>query len=332
MLGAVAALLRPVCAHGVPTDHDGSPRAYLRGGVTSGDPTGTDAVDDAVAVAFRAVLTDDQSPLTAHIRVARAAWLAARAADGASRRSVDVASVAVHLARRHGLTIAEIADVLGAPPDEIGHHVTRPTADARRPLRAAHPPYARTAVPRDWCIHRPAGTPPPLSRGSPMTLRELQTPIKDRYRTEPNAARITLRATGSAGDSVMACNVDLGRALYAAGAHAGVGGDGSAACSGDLLLGALAACAQLTCQMVAANMGLDVTVTVTVEGDLDLRGTLGTPDVPVGFEAIRITFGVDGEIAPDRLEKLVERTEKYCVVFQTLLTPPPVQASWAAFT
>jgi len=163
-----------------------------------------------------------------------------------------------------------------------------------------------------------------------MTLRELQTPIKDRYRSEPNAARITLRATGSTGDSVMACNVDLGRALYAAGAHAGVGGDGSAACSGDLLLGALAACAQLTCQMVAANMGLDVKVTVTVEGDLDLRGTLGTPDVPVGFEAIRITFGVDGEIAPDRLEKLVERTEKYCVVFQTLLAPPPVQASWAA--
>jgi uncharacterized OsmC-like protein len=162
-----------------------------------------------------------------------------------------------------------------------------------------------------------------------MTLRELQAPIKDRYKTEPDAAQITLRASGSTGDNVMACNVDLGRALYAAGAHAGVGGDGSAACSGDLLLGALAACAQLTCQMVAANMGLDgVTVSVTVEGDLDLRGTLGTPDVPVGFTAIRVLFDVDGEIAPDRLEKLKERTEKYCVVLQTLLAPPPVQASW----
>jgi len=162
-----------------------------------------------------------------------------------------------------------------------------------------------------------------------MTLRELQAPIKDHYKADPHAAQITLRATGSTGDSVLACNVDLGRALYAAGAHAGVGGDGSAACSGDLLLGALAACAQLTCQMVAANMGLDVKVTVTVEGDLDLRGTLGTPDVPVGFEAIRVTFGVDGEIAPERLEKLVERTEKYCVVLQTLLAPPAIHASWA---
>ena len=108
-----------------------------------------------------------------------------------------------------------------------------------------------------------------------------------------------------------------------------MGGDGSAACSGDLLLGALAACAQLTCQMVAANMGLDgVTVQVTVEGDLDLRGTLGTPDVPVGFTAIRVSFDVDGEVPPDRLEKLKERTEKYCVVLQTLLTPPPVEATW----
>lgn len=113
-----------VCAHGVPSDRGGAPRAYLRGGVTSGDPTGTDIVDDAVAVAFHAVLTQDQGPLTVRIRVARAAWLAARAADGRSRRPVDVGSVAVHLARRHGLTIMEIADVLGAPPDEVRRHVT----------------------------------------------------------------------------------------------------------------------------------------------------------------------------------------------------------------
>ncbi|MDP9481777.1 MAG: OsmC family protein [Chloroflexota bacterium] len=163
-----------------------------------------------------------------------------------------------------------------------------------------------------------------------MTLREIQEPIKTRYREEPDAARITLRATGSTAGDAMSCSVDLGRALYAAGAHPGVGGSGSAACSGDLLLGALAACAQLTCQMVAANMGLeDLAVSVTVEGDLDLRGTLGTAEVPVGFEAIRVRFGLSGEVPDDRLDKLKERTERYCVVLQTLLAPPPIAASWS---
>jgi uncharacterized OsmC-like protein len=163
-----------------------------------------------------------------------------------------------------------------------------------------------------------------------MTLREIQEPIKARYRDEPDAARITLRATGSTADGAMSCSVDLGRALYAAGAHPGVGGSGSAACSGDLLLGALAACAQLTCQMVAANMGLDgLAVSVTVEGDLDLRGTLGTADVPVGFEAIRVRFTVSGDVPDDRLDKLKERTERYCVVLQTLLAPPHVEARWS---
>src|SRR5260221_7432551 len=101
-----------------------------------------------------------------------------------------------------------------------------------------------------------------------MTLREIQAPIKTHYREEPDAARITLRAAGSSSDDAMSCSVDLGRAMYAAGAHPGVGGSGTAACSGDLLLGALAACAQLSCQMVATNMGLEgVTVAVTVEGD-----------------------------------------------------------------
>jgi uncharacterized OsmC-like protein len=127
----------------------------------------------------------------------------------------------------------------------------------------------------------------------------------------------------------MSCSVDIGRALYAAGAHPGVGGAGASACSGDLLLGALAACAQLTCQMVAANMGLvELDIAVTVEGDLDLRGTLGTPGVPVGFDAIRIRFAVQGDIEPDRLERLKERTERYCVVLQTLLAPPVLEASW----
>jgi len=162
-----------------------------------------------------------------------------------------------------------------------------------------------------------------------MTLREIQQPIKDRYREEPGAARITLRATGASLEGAMSCSIDIGRALYSAEAHPGVGGPGSAACSGDLLLGALAACAQLTCQMVAANMGLEnMAVSVTVEGDLDLRGTLGTPDVPVGFEAIRVNFAVSGEVEPDRFERLKDRTERYCVVLQTLLAPPAIEATW----
>ena len=162
-----------------------------------------------------------------------------------------------------------------------------------------------------------------------MTLREIQEPIKARYRDEPDAARITIRATGSTTDA-MSCSIDLGRAIYAAGAHPGVGGSGSAACSGDLLLAALAACAQLTCQMVAANMGLEgVSVSVSVEGDLDLRGTLGTADVPVGFEAIRVQFGLSGDVPPERMVKLQERTERYCVVLQTLLAPPRVDTSWS---
>jgi uncharacterized OsmC-like protein len=163
---------------------------------------------------------------------------------------------------------------------------------------------------------------------SRMTLREIQRPIKDRYISDPNAAHITLRATGSTQQGAMSCSIDIGRALYAAEAHPGVGGPGTAACSGDLLLGALAACAQLTCQMVAANMGLDAGVSVTVEGDLDLRGTLGTPDVPVGFEAIRINFAVDGEIEADRFERLKDRTERYCVVLQTLLSAPLIDSRW----
>ena len=168
------------------------------------------------------------------------------------------------------------------------------------------------------------------------TLREIQAPIKERYRDDPDAARITLRATGSTGDGAMSCPVDLGRALYAAGAHSGVGGAGTAASSGDLLLGALAACAQLTCQMVAENMGLgNVGVSVTVEGDLDLRGTLGAPGVPVGFDAIRVRFAlsdVTGDVSEDRMERLRERTERYCVVLQTLLVPPAIEATWETET
>src|ERR687886_2190987 len=136
-----------------------------------------------------------------------------------------------------------------------------------------------------------------------MDLRELQRPLKEQYRSDPSSSRITLTARGGeAADGVpTSCSVDLGRALYEAQAHPGVGGPGTGACSGDLLLGALAACAQLTCQMVATAMGLAANrIEVIVEGDLDLRGTLGTRrDVPVGFDEIRLRFEID---APDATE------------------------------
>src|SRR5438445_12492121 len=127
-----------------------------------------------------------------------------------------------------------------------------------------------------------------------MDLREAQRPLKERYREAPAEARITLEAHGSGSSSAVACSVDLGRAAYAAEAHAGVGGSGGAPCSGDLLLGALAACAQVTCQMVAAASGIPTErIEVSAEGDLDLRGTLGlAPDVPVGFDAIRLRYAI----------------------------------------
>jgi uncharacterized OsmC-like protein len=162
-----------------------------------------------------------------------------------------------------------------------------------------------------------------------MDLKQAQRPLKDRYRTEPDAARITLTARGAEGDEPVACSVDLGRAIQEAQAHVGVGGPGTAACSGDLLLGALAACAQVTCQMVASSMGIETrSIGVVVEGDLDLRGTLGVSrDANVGFDAIRMRFEVD---APDasagELESLMAKTERYCTVLQTLRDAPDIEA------
>jgi uncharacterized OsmC-like protein len=161
-----------------------------------------------------------------------------------------------------------------------------------------------------------------------MDLRAVQQPLKDAYRGDPDQARITLTARGSAADAPIACSVDLGRAIYEAQAHVGVGGAGTAACSGDLLLGALAACAQLTCQMVATAMGLEVRgIETTVEGDLDLRGTLGIErEVGAGFSAIRLRFAVDAPgAADDELDALLRKTERYCTVAQTLLAPPPME-------
>jgi uncharacterized OsmC-like protein len=160
-----------------------------------------------------------------------------------------------------------------------------------------------------------------------MDLRAAQAPIKDRYREDPSEARITLVATASETDTPVACSVEAGQAIQAAQAHTGVGGPGTAACSGDLLLGALAACAQVTCQMVAASMGIETErIEITVEGDLDLRGTLGVSrDAKVGFDAIRLQLDIDAPGAdPAEVESLKEKTERYCTVLQTLREPPPI--------
>jgi uncharacterized OsmC-like protein len=164
-----------------------------------------------------------------------------------------------------------------------------------------------------------------------MDLRSLQKPLKEQYRNDPNASQITLRAKGGQTDVPVACSVDIGRAIYKAEAHKGVGGGGSGACSGDLLLGALAACAQITCQMVAAAMGIPTErIALTVEGDLDLRGTLGiAKDVSVGFESIRLHFDVAApEATAEQLRGLREKTEQYCVVMQTLMRPPKIETKW----
>jgi uncharacterized OsmC-like protein len=163
-----------------------------------------------------------------------------------------------------------------------------------------------------------------------MGLRETQAPLKERYREEPKAALITLTARGSEGDEPVACSVDLGRAIQEAQAHVGVGGPGTAACSGDLLLGALAACAQVTCQMVASAMGIETrAINVTVEGDLDLRGTLGVSrEANVGFDAIRVRFDVDApDASEEELGALIEKTERYCTVLQTLRNPPQIETA-----
>lgn len=164
-----------------------------------------------------------------------------------------------------------------------------------------------------------------------MDIRSLQKPFKDQYRQNPTSSRITLTARGSQAGAPIACSVDLGRAIYNAQAHQGVGGAGTGACSGDLLLGALAACAQITCQMVAAAMGIPTEgIDVTVEGDLDLSGTLGiSKEVPVGFESIRVIFDVRApQATPEQLSALQAKTEQYCVVMQTLQHPPKIENRW----
>jgi uncharacterized OsmC-like protein len=164
-----------------------------------------------------------------------------------------------------------------------------------------------------------------------MDVRSLQRPLKEQYRREPSSSRITLTAKGSETTTPLSCSVDIGRAIYQAEAHKGVGGTGTAACSGDLLLGALAACAQITCQLVASAMGVPTQhIEATVTGDLDLQGTLGiSKNVPVGFEAIRVQFDIRApQASPEQLQALKEKTEQYCVVMQTLLRPPKIETEW----
>jgi len=162
-------------------------------------------------------------------------------------------------------------------------------------------------------------------------IRSLQKPLKEQYRRDPQSSRITLTAKGAETGTPLSCSVDIGRAIYQAEAHKGVGGSGAAACSGDLLLGALAACAQLTCQLVATAMGIQTRhIEVTVEGDMDLSGTLGiSKEVPVGFDAIRVKLNIDApQATPDQMRLLQEKTEQYCVVLQTLLHPPKIESRW----
>lgn len=166
-----------------------------------------------------------------------------------------------------------------------------------------------------------------------MDLKSVQKALKDQYRHDPTTSRITLKARGGQTETPIACSVAIGRTLYQAQAHAGVGGAGTAACSGDLLLGALSACAQITCQMVAASMGIVTDrIEVTVEGDLDLRGTLGiSTDVPVGFQRIHLRFDVSApEATQEQIQALREKTEQFCVILQTLAQPPTLQSEWTS--
>jgi len=160
-------------------------------------------------------------------------------------------------------------------------------------------------------------------------LRAMQTPIKERYRSEPQAAYVTLKAKGTLDDANIACKVETGRALAVAGLHPATGGTGLELCSGDMLLEALVACAGVTLKAVATALDIPLkSGTVSAEGDLDFRGTLGVAkDAPVGFAQIRLTFAVDTNAPQEKLDQLLKLTERYCVVYQTIKNGPPVALS-----
>jgi uncharacterized OsmC-like protein len=156
-------------------------------------------------------------------------------------------------------------------------------------------------------------------------LKALQAPLKEKYRVDPAAAVVTLRAEGRATEG-LACKVDTGRALVEAGLHPATGGSGTQACSGDMLLEALVACAGVTLQAVATAIGVELRdATIVAEGDLDFRGTLGvSKEAPVGFRSLRLRFKLDSAASEEQLATLVKLTERYCVVLQTLKTPPTI--------
>ena len=160
-------------------------------------------------------------------------------------------------------------------------------------------------------------------------LRTMQQPLKDAYREHPEQAVITLRAHGQLEDQAISCSVATGQALTVAGLHPATGGDGSLACSGDMLLQALVACAGVTLRAVATSLGIDVAGgTVSAEGDLDFRGTLAvSKEAPVGFRSIRLRFDLDTEASADQVQTLIRLTERYCVVYQTLSRPAEMAIS-----
>jgi uncharacterized OsmC-like protein len=162
-------------------------------------------------------------------------------------------------------------------------------------------------------------------------LKSLQAPLKERYKTDPSAAMITLRAHGRASEGI-SCKVETGRALVTAGLHPATGGDGALACSGDMLLEALVACAGVTLRAVATAIGVELRdATVTAEGDLDFRGTLGVArDARVGFADIRLHFDLETDASAEQIATLLRLTERYCVVYQTLRQPPEMRATVAA--
>lgn len=160
-------------------------------------------------------------------------------------------------------------------------------------------------------------------------LRAMQAPIKDRYKSDPQAALITLKAHGTLDDTNIACKVETGRALAVAGLHPATGGSGLELCSGDMLLEALVACAGVTLKAVATAIDVPLkSGVVSAEGDLDFRGTLGVAkDAPVGFAQIRLRFDVDTDAPQEKLDQLLKLTERYCVVYQTIKSGPPVEVS-----
>ena len=160
----------------------------------------------------------------------------------------------------------------------------------------------------------------------PSELKELQAPLKAQYRDDPDAAVLTLKAHGAIGEGVT-CSVDTGRALVEAGLHPATGGSGLHACSGDMLLEALVACAGVTLNAVATALDLDIReARISAEGDLDFRGTLGVDkEAPVGFRDIRLFFEIEGDLTDEQRATLLKLTEHYCVVYQTLRSKPPIE-------